>query len=338
MTKQILNQAFEQNFHDEEAIWLQYGYYEAAVLPKVGANLIAFRDIEKQISFLREPQAAEMDAFRDRPIVHGIPVLFPPNRYEDGTFTWNGTTYSFPVNEQNTQNHLHGFFYDKEFTVEEFGTTKTECYVVLSISVHKDHPIYTYLPHTFTIRLRYSLSDQGLLQQVQVINEGEQAMPCLIAFHTTVNAPFDPQSSSDDYSFKMTTGNRWELSERMLPTEKFQPLTAEEKLMKTSGVNPFWAPMDNHYTVSMQNGRNFMELTDTRTGTVLVYDAGASYKQWMIYNNNAEPGFFCPEPQLNLVNAPNTSLDANDIGLATLEPGDIWEESSRLYVKSISIS
>lgn len=76
-----------------------------------------------------------------------------------------------------------------------------------------------------------------------------------------------------------------------------------------------------------------MELTDLKQKIKLVYDAGTSYKQWMIWNNEAQEGFFCPEPQINLVNAPFVDLPADDIGLFSLQPGEIWEESSRWYVR-----
>jgi aldose 1-epimerase len=331
MTKQ--GQAYVGQFHDEQAVWLQWGPYEAAALPNVGANLIAFRDTVQGYSILREPTLDEMGGFRERPIVHGIPLLFPPNRYEDGTFIWNGRTYTFPVNEESTGNHLHGFLHDAAWSIDDYGVAATESYAQFSITIDESHSIFEYLPHRFTLRLRYSLSDNGLLQHVMVTNDGEEAMPCMIAFHTTINAPFVPGSTADDYTFTMTTGKRWELSSRMLPTGSHQPLLEEEVAMQTTGVSPFWQPMDNHYTSATRDGRNKMELTDNRAGVTLVYDVGTAYKQWMIWNNKATPGFFCPEPQLNLVNAPNVDLPAEDIGLVTLEPGGIWESTSRLYLR-----
>ncbi|MCU6712951.1 aldose 1-epimerase [Paenibacillus sp. J5C_2022] len=331
MTKQA--QAFRQPFHDEEAIWLQWGPYEAAVLPHVGANLIAFRDTVRQYTILREPAADEMDAFRASPGVHGIPILFPPNRYDNGTFTWNGRTYTFPVNEVARGNHLHGFFHTAAWQVDDYCTNHTESYVSLSIAIDESHPIYRYLPHQFTLRLRYSLSDQGLLQHVMVHNSGEEAMPCMLAFHTAINAPFATGSTPEDCRFTMTIDKRWEMNERMLPTGGYLPLSDEEQAMRTTGLSPYWAPMDNHYSSATKNGRNVMELTDAREGVTLVYDAGTAYKQWMIWNNEATPGFFCPEPQLNLVNAPNVKLPAEEIGLVTLEPGAIWEETSRIYLR-----
>ena len=273
----------------------------------------------------------EMDSFRARPIIHGIPVLFPPNRYEDGKFPWEGKTYQFPINEAKTNNHLHGFVHDIPWEIEHFNADSLETRVILSLKVTEGHSVYAYFPHSFTIKLRYTLSEAGLQQQITVRNDGKERMPCLLAFHTTVNAPFASNSTAANYKFKLTIGERWALDDRMLPTGAYQPLTADEERMKTGGLSPFFASMDNHYTVQPQNGRNRMELTDDRNKVTLVYDVGTAYKQWMIWNNNAQEGFFCPEPQINLVNAPYSSLPAEQIGLIGLESGELWEETARLY-------
>lgn len=327
------HKAFEGTFHGEKAIWLQSGPYEAAILPEIGGNLIAFRDTEQNYQFLREPAESEMEDFKANPGVHGIPVLFPPNRYEDGKFPWNGKTYSFPVNEVATGNHLHGFLHTIPWAMEEYGTTSAESYVTVSVRIDRNHKVYAMLPHVFTFKLRYTLSENGLSQQVLIRNEGEDDMPCLLAFHTAINAPFAKESHAEDCRLKLTIGERWELNDRMLPTGKFQPLSDDEKRMKDGEVSPYFASMDNHYTAVAQNGRNRMELTDTRLGKTLVYDVGTSYKQWMIWNNGACGQYFCPEPQINLVNAPNVKLPADEIGLFSLSPGEIWEETSRLYLR-----
>ncbi|TBL79489.1 aldose 1-epimerase [Paenibacillus thalictri] len=326
--------AFEQQYFGEPAVWLNAGPYEAAVLPNIGGNLIAFRDTEKGYHFLHEPGLEEMEQFRARPFVHGIPVLFPPNRYEDGKFPWNGRTYTFPVNEPATGNHLHGFLHSVPWKVEQYGVNGEESFVQLSIKVDAAHSVYEFFPHEFTFQLRYTLSDKGLQQHVLIRNDGAEPMPCLLAFHTSLNAPFAPGSKAEDYRFKMTLGSRWELDERMLPTAEKQPLSAQEEQLKGEGIYPFFESMDNHYTAVPQNGRNRGELTDLREKVTLVYDAGTSYKMWMIWNNGATPGFFCPEPQMNLVNAPHVQLPAEETGLFSLTSGELWEATSRLYVKN----
>ncbi|MBW7474588.1 aldose 1-epimerase [Paenibacillus oenotherae] len=318
----------------EKAIWLEGGRYEAALLPDNGGNLIAFRDTESGYRFLREPEDEDgMNKFKARPFVYGIPVLFPPNRYKDGEFPWNGRTYHFPVNEAETGNHLHGFFTDIPWTVVEFGHTNSESFVTIANRIDEKHEVYRYFPHKFTIKLRYSISEDGLQQQVMIRNEGDDEMPCLLAFHTAINAPFAPGSTAKDCRVKVTIGERWELDERMLPTGKYQQLTAEEEQLRDTGIYPFGGEMDNHYRAAPQNGRNRMELTDTKQAVTLIYDVGVSFKHWMIWNNFGKEGFLCPEPQINLVNAPQVDLPADQIGLFSLKPGEIWEESGRLYVK-----
>lgn len=324
------SKAYIGTYLGEEAVHLTFGSYEATILPAIGANLISFRHKDKQYTILREPESIE--ALRATPGIYGIPVLFPPNRYEDGKFPWNGKTYQFPVNEASTNNHLHGFLLDIPWKLEHFSADELESRAVLSVTIDEHHEVYSYLPHHFTIRLRYALDQNGLQQQVFVHNHGSEPMPCLLAFHTTINAPFVASSTAKDYTFKLTIGKRWQLNERMLPTGQYQALTPEEEKMKQGGLSPFFAAMDNHYTSEPQNGRNRMELYDAKEQVTLVYDVGTAYKQWMIWNNNKTEGFFCPEPQINLVNAPNVNLPAEEIGLVALKPGEIFEETSRLYI------
>jgi aldose 1-epimerase len=331
MTENRRVSAHETTFNGEKAICLQYGRYEAIALPECGGNLIAFRDTEAGFHFLHEPAADEMDAFFAKPTSYGIPFLFPPNRYEDGKFPWNGKVYQFPINETERNNHLHGFFHQIPWKVESFYSNSFESRLTMVQTVDPDHSAYTYFPHTFTIRLSYALSENGLHQHVMVKNEGDEPMPCLLAFHTAINVPFAKDSSPEDYRLKVTIGNRWEMNERMLPTGRFQPLSEQEEQMKNEGVYPFFAAMDNHYTAAPVNGSNRMELTDLRLIVTRVYDAGTAYRNWMIWNNNATVGFFCPEPQINVVNAPNTKLSKEESGLISLQPGEIWEETSRLY-------
>ncbi|KKC47634.1 MULTISPECIES: aldose 1-epimerase [Paenibacillus] len=325
--------AFEGIYQGQKAIYLRAGAYEAVMLPEIGGNLVAFRDLVNGYRFLREPAHEDMQKFRENSIVWGIPVLFPPNRYEDGKFPWNGRIYQLPINEPATDNHLHGFLYQTPWEVESFGHKGDESFVTVSVKVDEDHPAYRRLPFNYTVRLHYSLGPDGLSQRVTLRNDGSESMPCLLAFHTTLNAPFSPGSKAQDCKLKLTIGERWEMSPRMLPTGSFMPLSAEEENMKEDGVDPFWTALDHHYTAVPQNGRNRMELTDTKRGVTLVYDVGTSYKQWMLYNNQGRGEFFCPEPQVNLVNAPNMSLPAEEMGLFGLEPGEIWEERARFYVK-----
>ncbi|CAM3739651.1 aldose 1-epimerase [Marinicrinis lubricantis] len=325
--------AWTDSYQGEPAVWLRAGKYEAVMLPECGGNLVAFRDLEANYRFLHEPKESEMEAFKKESYSYGIPVLFPPNRYEDGKFPWKGKTHQLPVNESERGNHLHGFLHNVPWKVTEMGQTSSESFVTVQVQVDENHPVFQSFPFRFTFMLRYALSENGLSQQVTIRNNGTEEMPSLLAFHTAVNVPFAANSPAEGYRVKLTIGERWELNERMLPTKRFQPFGSLDTSLKNEGIYPFTEEMDNHYTVQPQNGRNRMELTDTTLGVTFVYDAGTAYKQWMIWNNFNRGEFFCPEPQVNLVNAPNVDLPAEEVGLYSIGPGEIWESVSRMYVK-----
>lgn len=325
-----------ESYHGERAVILSSGGYQATVLPDIGANLISFKQVEKNYTFLREPTAMEMEAFKQRPLNYGIPVLFPPNRYEDGKFQLNHRTYRFPINEPQTHNYSHGFLFNTPWEVISYGSEKEESFVELSHQVNPHHAVYMHFPHTFTISLRYSLSVTGLKQQVAITNYGEEPMPVMLGFHTAFNVPFVDNGSSEDCLFYLTIGNRWELSNRMLATGAALGLNDIEQQMQTTGVLPSVTRLDNHYRALPQDGHNCAVLADTAESVRFIYDVGLQYKHWMIFNGDAKSGFICPEPQTNMVNAPNLDLPSETSGVILLPPEETWSATSLLYMENVS--
>ncbi|KEO84913.1 aldose 1-epimerase [Tumebacillus flagellatus] len=323
------------HFHGEPAVELSVSSYTAVVLPHIGGNLVSLRETERGYRLLCEPAPDRMEWFRQHPVVHGIPVLFPPNRYEDGTFELAGRTYRWPVNDAEHGNHIHGFLYDREWEVYASGVTDQEAFVELRFVNHADAALYRLFPHAFEFRLKYVLSERGLAQEIAIANRGDDAMPCMLGFHTALNAPFAAGSSAQDLVVKATIGQRVEMSERMLPTGEFVELTGGEEEMRRDGVSPFFATLDHHYTAEAQAGRNYVALIDTREQVRLVYDAGTKYKYWMLFNADARSGYFCPEPQTNLVNAPRLEGQVEDTGFVILQPCEVWSEASRIWVESL---
>ncbi|WDL99523.1 aldose 1-epimerase [Alicyclobacillus sp. ALC3] len=317
----------------EPAVLLRAGPYEAIVLPAFGANLISFRDRQRDLRFIREPDS--MRVLREKPVAYGIPFLFPPNRYESGEFDVNGVQYRFPINEPEHHNHLHGMLYAMPWTVESTDSGETTARVVLQHAVDDRHPMFAHFPHVFVITIDYELSAKGLTQRVRVVNKGTQAMPCMVGFHTAIQVPFSDQSSVQDYRTMVTVGERWELDERHLPTGSLLPLSEYEADLARQGAAPFAIEMDNHYTANPQCGRNFASIEDAHLGLRLVYDAGTKYRHWMLWNDEAGGQVFCPEPQTNVVNAPNLGMDATRTGLLVLGAGESWQEESQFYLVNL---
>ncbi|WP_438444388.1 aldose 1-epimerase [Gorillibacterium sp. sgz5001074] len=318
-------------WNGEEAVWLAAGGYEAVLLPSAGGNLVRFREVERDLRFLHEPTEKEWERFREKPTHYGVPVLFPPNRLEDGKFPWNGVTYAFPINNAAHNNHSHGFLLRETWETHDYGTVMDTAHAAVEARVGPGHPAYAYFPHTFTFRMTYTLGANGLTQLVEVHNLGQEELPVLLGFHTSINAPFAPGSRAEDYRFTLNVGRRIEMGERMLPTGRLLELTPWEEEMRSAGADPFAMPLDHHYTAESTEGPNRMELTDNSAKIKLVYETHRSYKHWMLFNNGATPGYFCPEPQTCRVNAPNLGLSREDSGMIGVLPGDTWSAASRLY-------
>ncbi|MFC5701354.1 aldose 1-epimerase [Cohnella faecalis] len=327
------HEATEGKYENETAIFLKYGVYSAIMLPGIGGNLISFRDEERGYRFIREPEGAQWKEFVRFPVLHGIPVLFPPNRYDAGTFEFDGRTYRLPVNEPETGNHLHGFVYETPWEVVGFGSTERESFVTVRCRLDESHPAFEFFPHRVTLTQTYTLSSNGLTQAFEAVNEGSNALPFMLGFHTTLNVPFATGSSVEDVVIGIAIGERWELNERQLPTGRLFPLDEGETKLREGG-NPFYTLLDNHYTAdSAENGRNAAFLFDRKADVRFVYDAGREYKHWMVFNGKGSTSFICPEPQTGMVNAPNVDLPPERTGLVRLEPGERWSSVSRYYVE-----
>jgi aldose 1-epimerase len=320
----------------ERAVHMCAGGYEAVVIPDVGANLIELKHIPFGTQLLRKP--AGIKELKQKPQVYGIPVLLPPNRIEDGTFSMGGKTYSFPVNEPARNNHIHGFLHSSVWDVKIHedtpnDTAKTE----YTFNADENTPFFAYFPHKFHISLTYTLSQTGLSQQVCIRNTGNEPMPMGLGFHTAFNTPFHPDSTEEDCIVKASVGKRWLLNERMLPTGEFAELDADEMKFRTSGTSPSEIIMDNHYTAEPLEIKgikfNGAIIEDMSKRLRLVYGIGNKYIHWTIWNNGGHKGFVCPEPQTWAINAPNIGLPDEITGVTTIQPDETWCEICSIHVE-----
>ncbi len=323
-------------WHGLAAITLRAGRYQATVLPKVGANLIALSDVRHGYHFMRTPKPEQIQAFTDNPNTYGNPVLFLPNRYQDGAFTIAGIHYQFPINEAKTHNFIHGFLYRMPWDGVFSGCTPELSVVVLRQRIRPGHPFYRYFPHWFTITLTYLLSPNGLRQLVRIHNQGDTPLPVLLGFHTAFRIPFAAPSQPQDVSIHVDVGLRWELNDRGLPTGATVGLSPAEQGLQGEGMTPGAEALDNHYSVAHFGQSNVAVIRDRRIGAELVYRVGSRYRYWMVWNGGGDESFVCVEPQTNRVNAPNLNLSLSNTGVAILKKGQSWRESAQLSVRRYS--
>ena len=133
-----------------EVVCLTAGGYEALLAPQAGCNCFDLTHLETGAHLLRTPESVQ--ALVENPNVYGTPLLFPPNRIKDGTYTFNGRTYRLPINE-NHGHHMHGFISCTRFDVEALEAGEDWAGARFVFRSTREKPYLEEFPHQFTIRV-----------------------------------------------------------------------------------------------------------------------------------------------------------------------------------------
>jgi len=302
-------------------ITLNNGGYIAEILPERGGNCI--RLSKNGVEALRTPK--NPDTFQtENPYLYGMPILFFPNRISGGQFAFDGRTYTLPVNEPATGCFLHGTLHETPFDI----VSVTQETAVLRYTAATDAPYLTF-PHAFTLDLKYTLSENGLHQQVTFRNDSDTNMPVALAHHTTFRIPFVSGGKAENVRLMLDTAEEYGRNmANYLPDgtkEQNHPLQA----MLDAGT---LCPADHTISRLYRMGcKHTMKLCDAVSGATVCYTAGDTYGYWMVYNGGNRD-FICVEPQSWLSNAPNAPFDRSETGFDYLVPRE-----TRTYDTQLSI-
>lgn len=298
---------------------LTAGPYTAKILPSLGGQVLSL--CKNGVPILHEPENEAI--LQQKSTWYGLPILFPPNRIDGGKFETRERAYSFPVNEPNRGNSLHGFLHSRPWQVKE----QTENSITLTYCLTPEGDFYEYYPHPFYMEQRYELSEEGLKQELVLRNTGEETMPVGLGQHSAFYAPKPDRIYA-------SVGKRILMSERMLPTGKVRELNEDEKRFREGGMQvDAWA-MDDHYTVEplLRDGKPFHGAIIEREAGTVYYEVDSFYQHWMIWNAEGKNDFICIEPQNWRVNAPNlvsSGMSKEEAGFTELAP----EQELHIFTK-----
>lgn len=301
-------------------ITIQENDYIANINVSRGGNCISLRNTRYHAVLLREPDYKK--GF-DNPYLYGMPILFPVNRISNGAFEFEGRKYSFPINELDTNCHLHGILHETEFEVIK----KTENSIICAYKADKND--YLGFPHSFEIRICYEVSCNGLLQKTEIVNLSETNMPILLGFHTTFNSLFLENSKKDNVFVLVQADEEFERNKQnCLPTGRKLDFDNISKKIVSGMFNPFEKAISRHYSA----GGKKMVLYDKGNDISLVYENDEKLKFRLIYNGNAD-GYICLEPQSCLVDCVNSTLKKEETGFDFIRPDETKVYFSRIYLE-----
>jgi aldose 1-epimerase len=306
-----------------EVIKLKCGDWCAKIDLAHGANCISLKNKKYGASLLREPPE---NTEPDNPYLYGMPILFPVNRIEDGCFEFEGRKYTFPINEQKTNCHLHGEMHKTPFEALEVTDSKIKC----TYRATKDMPYLTF-PHEFEIIMSYELKESGFYHTATVINRSTQNMPIFLGFHTTFNTLFTKNSRPQNIRAVAEICEEYERNMEInyLPTGKILPFDAVSQALAEGRFSPFSEKISRHYRAAGKMG-----LSDLGIGVQMVYENDEKYKFRLIYNG-ADDGYISLEPQNCLANCQNSPFDREYAGFDFLKPDESKTYNSKIFMEEI---
>ncbi|MGE6378943.1 aldose 1-epimerase [Peribacillus muralis] len=316
-------------FINEQAIKFGNEHVEAILVPTLGSNLLSLKFKNKNIEVLRTPECSE--GYKKLPILYGMPILFPPNRIEDGQFTYKYTTYRFPINERGKSNHIHGFLHDKPWNVIQRKIAGNQIVIKTEFS-SRDFPyLRKSFPQDIKVNMSLVLIDDTLEIELGIFNDGLEPYPWGAGYHTVFNFPFGPDSKIENCRISLPVNKHWELNERSLPTGKIHNSVNKKEIQ--NGFSLEGRLFDDIFGYDKESDlKNECVLTDQEAGVQVIYRGDQHYKFWVLFN---QEGFVCPEPYTWVTNAPNLDLSAESTGLRELGAGETVKLKTQLVLKEI---
>lgn len=327
------------NWNGTVCVKMNAGSYEALIAYEIGANVIRLRDNDKGMEFFRWNADNTADDIRQSAEVWGLPTLYLPNRFADGKLKTSDALYQLPVNEKAPyNNHIHGFLHKRRFELVWHDADSNCAWVKVRYVYDENDEFFQYLPVKFIAEYTFTLSENGLEQDISFTNLSDKVLPMSLASHTTINSPFVDGAKEGDIRLTVPVGKKCELNERCLPTENLKSLTMCDLEYKNGTKCPVLQVVDNDMYFGEYadlDGEKFHGVIaeDTASGKKLCYEVSDEYKFWIIWNDRGFNHYFCPEPMTAMIDAPNLSLAPEVSGYVEVKPNETYTAHQRFFSK-----
>lgn len=323
-------------FKGTECVKMQSGKYTCIVAPTMGASVLRLHDDENGIEVFRYKKDVTVDTINEAREIWGLPTLFLPNRFENGIIRTSDSVYHMPINEPAFENFIHGWVHKRPHNVECYSTQDNKVILVTSYLFDKNDEMYKYFPVDFKISYTFTLSEDGLLQEIYLTNNSDRALPVSICTHTTMNAPMCDGGREDTMRLTVPVMEKCELNERCLPTENILPLKAWDEEYKKGTKRPTHQVISNDmYTAGFATykGRNFYGtiITDIANDHKILNEVSKEFRFWNMWNDEGEKGYFCPEPMTGMINCPNLNLPSSVSGYAEIRKKQTYKCWQRFF-------
>lgn len=266
------------------------------------------------VEILYKP-APDLDAWRAKPGLGGVPLLSPwANRIDGDGFWANGKRYVFNPGLGNVRydgHHLpiHGLvsFTDKWRVIKKDNSS-----VSSRLEFWREPDWMAQFPFAYAMEMTHRLHGGTLEVATTVENLSSEPMPLSLGFHPYFQLSDSPR---DDWKVHLAARQSVVLSNLLVPTGELQPMSLENPFPLAGHV------LDNVFT-GLTGGDWVVEGKKQRIGVKF----GPKYPVAVVYAPKGG-SYVCFEPMASETNAFNLTHEGKDAKLQTIAPGAKWSES-----------
>jgi aldose 1-epimerase len=292
--------------HEEILIFDSEHKFFISILPQLGGMLNAYSVNGVNVI---DGISLDQDGIDDYFSTFKSSVLLPyPNRISDAKFDFNGKEHRLHCNEENLNNALHGFIYNKTFKIIDSNCDADHGMVLLQYVYEGGEEGF---PYPFEVTLEYNFYISGRLTcKCGIKNVGKETMPLGIGWHQY----FSFGDTVDDLSLTFSPDQQLKVNEKMIPTgEK----VAVEAVSGKIGNSTY----DDCFTLK----GHFVSLKHPELGELII-DCGQDYPFLQ---------FYTPPHRRSIAIEPMTcppNVFNNREGLIELKPGISKETSFSMTI------
>jgi aldose 1-epimerase len=301
---------------------------KATVVPQIGCNVISYECGGHQV--LLPP--ADLRSFMNDAAAHtkyGVPLLFPPNRVKNGTFTYNDRLYELPINEP-PDHHLHGEISKKAWDVVEYGATEERGAFLTCRFDYGQHPeIMAYFPHELVFIVTHTLREGRLNLEIKITHKGRDKAPFALGLHPYFAIPADSGQSN---LLTVPASQEWPVTNQAFVTGKPLMTTFSESL--SNGIDLAEYPPLGCSLVSLREGETECRIEYKEFGYRVHYHVDPSFSFIVLFKPDWASAFSL-EPYTYVTDAFNLPYDHQLTGARGIAPGEELTFCTSIWVEWI---
>lgn len=305
----------------------------AEIVPDIGNNLYRFESRGRQV--IMPPVSLESlqeEAFGSYKC--GIPILSPPNRVKNGSFTFRGRTYRLPLNEP-PHHHLHGEIGAKRWDIVDTGAADDiGAYVTCRFRYASYPEIMTYFSHPLSFVVTYRLSEGRLEMEGTVSNESaDDEAPFAFGLHPYFALPY---ATGEPIVLSVPAAAEWPVTEEAFVTGEPR-VTAFSRNVSMGGVRIDDYPRLGCSLVELSETDRTCRLTMPDSGYTIAYRVGTPFRFAVLFRPDWSSAFSI-EPYTCVTDAFNAPYASLSTGARGIGPNEEISFATSIWIEEISVN